>query len=223
MSVRAVGLIAFSALTVTAAIPPAAAGPTAARNPILLIHGIDDTHAAMAPLARHLEQRGWRTFSFDMVPNDGAVGFEVLAQQVRREVAAVRARTGAAKVDLVGFSLGGMVARVYLQDLGGAAEVERLVTLASPHEGSWMAYFRWNALGEELRPDSAVYRRLNGNFSALEGVRVTSIWTPLDLMILPAWSSRLPGAKEVRIPVVAHPLMLHDARCHMAVEAALSD
>lgn len=226
MRVRAVLALALLAVTLAAdplaarARPSEAAAP-AARNPVLLIHGIDDTQAVMAPLGRHLAERGWRTHAFDMVPNDGTVGFAELARQVQSEVTALRARTGAAKVDLVGFSLGGMVARVYLQDLGGAAEVERLVTIASPHRGSWTAYFRWNVLGEELRPDSAVYRRLNGDLSGLAGLRLTSIWTPFDLMIVPAWSSQLPGAKEVRLPVLAHPLMLKDARCHAAVEAAL--
>lgn len=195
----------------------------AERNPVLLIHGIDDTRAVMEPLGRYLEARGWQRFAFDMVPNDGREGFEVLARQVQREVAEIRARTGAAKVDLVGFSLGGMVARVYLQELGGAAEVERLVTISSPHHGSWTAYLRWNALGEELRPASPIYRRLNANLDSLADVRHTAIWTPFDLMIVPSWSSQLPGARDVRIPVALHPWMLHDARCHQAVEAALSE
>ncbi len=193
------------------------------RNPVLLIHGIDDTQAVMTPLGRYLQSRGWRTFAYDMVPNHGEAGFQELASQVKQQVAMVRAQTGARKVDLVGFSLGGMVARVYLQELGGAAEVDRLVTISSPHHGSWMAYFRWNVLGEELRPGSAVYQRLNRNLSAMAGVRHTAIWTPFDLMIVPSWSSVLPGAREVRIPVALHPLMLRDSRCHEAVEAALNE
>lgn len=195
----------------------------AERNPVLLIHGIDDTRAVMQPLGRYLEDHGWRTFAFDMVPSNGQVGFDELARQVKRQVAEVRARTGAEKVDLVGFSLGGMVARVYLQELGGVAEVERLVTISSPHHGSLMAYFRWNVLGEELRPGSKAYERLNGNLESLSHVRHTAIWTPFDLMILPSWSSVLPGAREVRIPVALHPLMLRDARCHEAVSTALRE
>jgi triacylglycerol lipase len=220
---RRLVVLAMALLTtfVVVALPlPALA---AERNPVLLIHGIDDTRAVMEPLGRYLEERGWRRFAFDMVPSNGQIGFEALARQIQAQVAAVRAQTGAAKVDIVGFSLGGMVARVYLQELGGAAEVERLVTISSPHQGSWMAYFRWNALGAELRPGSTIYQRLNGDLSALSGVRMTSIWTPFDLMILPAWSSLLPGARDVRIPVAIHPWMLRDARCHAAVEAALRD
>lgn len=222
MSLRrvALGFAALGLAVLAIAAPPAHA---AARNPVLLIHGIDDTHAAMEPLGRYLEARGWRRFSFDMVPNDGEVGFQELARQVQNQVAAVRAETGAEKVDLVGFSLGGMVARVYLQELGGADDVERLVTISSPHHGSYMAYLRWNVLGAELRPGSPLYRRLNQNLDALSKVRHTVIWTPLDLMIVPSWSSVLPGAREVRIPVLLHPWMLHDARCHEAVEAALSE
>lgn len=195
----------------------------AERNPVLLIHGIDDTQAVMDPLGRYLEERGWRRHAFDMVPSDGKVGFEELARQVQQQVEALKARTGAKKVDLVGFSLGGTVARYYLQVLGGAADVERLVTISSPHHGSMTAYLRWNVLGEELRPGSLVYQRLNGDLSALAGVRHTAIWTPFDLMIVPAWSSSLPGTREVRIPVILHPLMLIDSRTHEAVAQALSD
>lgn len=218
-AVLRLAVTAFGLLGLGPVLPASAAE----RNPVLLIHGIDDTRDVMQPLGHYLEGRGWRTFAFDLVPSNGQVGFEGLARQVQRQVAEVRARTGAAKVDIVGFSLGGMVARVYLQELGGVSEVERLVTISSPHHGSWMAYFRWNALGEELRPGSRVYARLNGNLAPLAGVRHTAIWTPFDLMIVPSWSSALPGAREVRIPVALHPLMLRDSRCHDAVEAALRD
>ena len=223
MSARAKRVLTAVAVLGLVGLGPVSPVLAAERNPVLLIHGIDDTREVMQPLGRYLEGRGWRTFAFDMVPSNGQVGFEALARQVQRQVAEVRARTGASKVDIVGFSLGGMVARVYLQELGGVSEVERLVTISSPHHGSWMAYFRWNALGEELRPGSRVYERLNGNLKPLAGVRHTAIWTPFDLMIVPSWSSVLPGAREVRIPVALHPLMLRDARSHEAVEAALRE
>jgi triacylglycerol lipase len=215
------GRLALAFLLVGLVLPLEVAA--AERNPVLLIHGIDDTRAVMEPLGTYLEARGWRSFAFDMTPSNGQVGFDALARQVEQQVATIQAQTGASKVDVVGFSLGGMVARYYLQTMGGAPAVERFVTISSPHHGSWTAYLRWNALGEELRPGSPIYRRLNGDLSALSKVRHTVIWTPFDLMIVPSWSSQLPGAREVRIPVILHPLMLRDERCFQAVAEALSN
>ncbi len=188
-------------------------------NPVLLIHGIDDQRSKMAGLKRYLEARGFECDSFDMVPSDGSVGLEELAKQVAVRVASLEKNNR--KVDLVGFSLGGMVARYYLLKAGGAEHVERLVTISSPHHGTYTAFLRQNALSKELRPGSPILEELN-KMPFPPGCRLSSIWTPLDLMIFPAWSSRLSGAKEKVIPVLLHPWMVSDGRCFEAVADALS-
>ena len=63
-----------------------------------------------------------------------------------------------------------------------------------------------------MRPGSVFLNELNRDAALLERVKFVSIWTPLDLMIVPANSSRLGVGEEFRIPVALHPWMLRSKR-----------
>lgn len=190
------------------------------RNPVLLIHGINDTAQIFRRMKTYLEVRGWPVHTLSLQPNDGTEGLDQLALQVDRYVATTFRRSQ--PIDLLGFSMGGVVCRYYLQRLGGLARVERFITLSAPHQGSLMAYLRWNTGCEQMRPNSAFLRDLNSQLEQLNQVQFTSIWTPLDLMILPATSSSLPIGTEIKIPVLAHAWMVSDPMVLLAVTTALS-
>ena len=195
---------------------PASALPTPTRlsaPPVLLVHGIDDTEAIFEKMKQRLRSAGVpRVYSLDMVPNNGDRSLRELAVQVEAKVAAIRHETGAGRIDLVAYSMGAMVSRYYLQKLGGVSSVRRFVTLAAPHHGTVSAYFRWNPGAEDMRPYSPFLAELAETAHVLEAIEVHSLWTPFDLMILPSISSRLPGAEERILPVLAHPLMVTDDR-----------
>lgn len=128
--------------------------------------------------------------------------------------------------DLVGFSMGGIVSRYYLQRLGGIDRVDRFVAISVPEHGTWMANLcptkLWPCPGTvQLRPDSPFLRDLNRDADVLERLQFTSIWTPLDLMIFPAHSSRMTAGKNVTLWVAAHPLMVWQPNCLRAVAEAL--
>jgi pimeloyl-ACP methyl ester carboxylesterase len=65
-----------------------------------------------------------------------------------------RRRTGSRKVILVGHSMGGLVARSYIQSRDYADDVERLITLGTPHRGASEVYYGWS--GGDLRADAQV-------------------------------------------------------------------
>lgn len=193
-----------------------------AMNPVLLVHGIDDTSATFRTMRPRLEAKGWKTDAVDLLPSNGDRSLAELGAQVRDRAEALRARTGSQQIDIVSFSLGGIVTRYYLQRLNGSEAVKRFVTISSPHQGTYTGFLRWNRGGEELRPQSAFITDLNRDWSShVAKMQVTSIWTPFDLVIMPANSSQLPGAKDVTVPVLVHPWMLWDSRSLEAVEAAL--
>jgi hypothetical protein len=72
-----------------------------------------------------------------------------------------------------------------------------------------------------MRVGSAFIRELARDEGEWGGTAVYSFWTPLDLMIVPATSSRLKGAREKTFRVMIHPLMLFDEAVHTAVADAL--
>jgi triacylglycerol lipase len=181
---------------------------------VVLLHGLGDTSALFRPLRSYLESRGRVTHALDFIPNSGHARLEELARQVQNYIE--RTFAPGEQVDLIGFSMGGIVARYYVQRLGGSSRVSRLITIGSPHRGTWTAILLGRAGVKQMRPGSAFLRDLNR-----EPYRFTSIWTLWDLMIVPANSSVLPGARAIRIQVAAHMLMIRDRRVFQAVEEAL--
>jgi triacylglycerol lipase len=194
--------------------------PADDRHPVLLVHGIWKTHATFRRMARYLTERGFTVHGLDLTPNDGRAGLDELAGQV----AAFIENTFPAEtpIDLVGFSMGGLVTRYYVQRLGGMERVRRFITISAPHHGSQWAYLRKLPGYLHMRPDSEFLRDLNSDIVRLRELDFTSIWTPLDLMILPPVSSRLGVGEEVLVAAPLHALMLEDPRSFRAVAAALS-
>lgn len=194
----------------------------AQKNPVLLIHGIDDTIRVFDRMIAYLRDRGWTDIhAINLLLNNGDTGLDQLALQVQSYVDTHMAY--AAKIDLLGFSMGGIVSRYYIQRLGGAKRVQRFITISSPHNGTWVAYLRWNTGVRQMRPKSAFLEDLNQSVHELKHVNFTSLWTPFDLMIVPAKSSQLPVGKELRFPILLHPLMLVDKRPLAAVARILGE
>ncbi|MDZ8222902.1 triacylglycerol lipase [Nostoc sp. ChiVER01] len=191
------------------------------RNPVLLIHGIDDTRAVFQKMAVHLVLQGWSVHSLNLVPNNGDVGLDELAKQVADYVTATFAPEQS--LDLVGFSMGGIVSRYYVQRLGGINRVQRFITISSPHHGTVVAYGSRRPGCVQMRPDSIFLKNLNSDAVMLGQLDFTSIWTPYDLMIVPANSSQMSVGSEVIVPVPLHPWMLTDPRSLAVVKAALTE
>ena len=208
---------ALSLFDPAARTPPPQAAPD--RNPVLLIHGIADSERNMLWLARYLRSAGWEVHTMNLTPNWGQAGLEPLAAQIDTYA---RGQFGRRKFDLVGFSMGGLVSRYYVQRLGGWEHVERFVTLAAPHQGTVTAHLIPNLGCRQMRPGSPFLRDLASDTSQLGHVKFTSIYTPLDVVILPARNSAMPEARNVRLPVAMHPLMVLDRRSQRAVAEALS-
>jgi pimeloyl-ACP methyl ester carboxylesterase len=98
--------------------------------PVVLVHGIFGDPTNFAGLRRHLARRGIRRFSsFAYLPR---LDYQRLAGRFDAHVRAVCEKAGAEQVDVVAHSLGGLVARYFMQT-GGAARVRRLVTLGTPY------------------------------------------------------------------------------------------
>ena len=188
-------------------------------RPVVVVHGIWDNAASVAPLAQALRRRGReQVHALSLDPPWGNASIEALAEQLHDYVQQLKARLAVAAVDLVGFSMGALVSRTYLQLLAGASHVRSFVSISGPHRGTWTAYGLPLAGVRQMRPGSPLLQRLGADVSHLERVAVHCLYTPYDTMIVPSASGVLSGARSVhRVPVLLHRLMLFDARVHQLV------
>ncbi|MGB8689680.1 MAG: alpha/beta fold hydrolase [Microcoleus sp.] len=191
------------------------------RNPVLLIHGIFRKSGIFNKMSGHLTQLGWSVYSLNLTPNWGNASLEELAQQMADYIDTNF--DPQQPLDLVGLSMGGLVTRYYLQRLGGIHRVQRFIAISSPHSGTWTAYTLWGKGCIQMRPGSAFLEDLNRDATVLGKLNFTSIWTPWDFIIVPASSSQISAAKDVKLSVFAHAMMARHSSSLKAVAEALSE
>lgn len=179
-------------------------------NATILVPGFNDDTLILQPLVDYLQREALQPIALSPQPSNGTVSIEILAQQLAKLIE--QRVSPKQRLNLVGFSMGGLVCRVYLQQLGGARRSDRLVTVATPHQGTWSAYSFNRPACVEMRPGSQFLAQLNGDLTALRTIAVTSIWTPFDITIMPAVNSYLGVGDFISVLSPFHQLMLMDSR-----------
>jgi pimeloyl-ACP methyl ester carboxylesterase len=197
----------------------------AAGRPILLVHGIADNRSAFSVLRRTLRRRGYGRIS--------TINYSPLTSDIRRAAAdfgkhveRICAQTGYEQVFVVGHSLGGIIARYYVQCQGGDRRVHTLVTLGSPHSGTWLARLApLVRVARQLQPGSELMRELAGPASECR-TRFVAIYSNRDEVVLPNRSARLdhPDLAVTRLQVsgVGHLALLVNGAVMHAVAGALA-
>jgi triacylglycerol lipase len=161
----------------------------AAGTPILLVHGIMDNRSVFTVFRRSLHRRGFgavHTMNYSVLTGD----VRTAAHALRGQVEQLLEQTGADRVHLVGHSLGGVIARYYVQRMGGSAHVDTLVTLGSPHTGTLTAHLLPTALARQLRPGSQLLAELAEPAPDCR-TRFLVVWSRMDQMVVPQRNARL--------------------------------
>ena len=195
----------------------------AAGRPVVLVHGIGDNRSAFTLLRRTLRRRGFgRIITVNYSPLTSDV--RKAAADLGRHVERVCRQSGYEQVFLVGHSLGGIIARYYVQCLAGDSRVGTLVTLGSPHAGTQLARMAPLLVGRQLRPNSELMRELAG--PARCTTRFMAIYSDRDEVVVPNRSARLdhPDLIVTRLQVhgVGHLSLLVNSVVAQAVAAALT-
>ena len=189
--------------------------------PVILVPGIGDDERKLRMLVRRLQQAGRQPIAISPQPSDGSAPIDTLARLLADAIS--DALGPDQPLDLFGFSMGGLICRYYLQQLGGLWRTRRFVTLASPHRGTWVAYrYPGRAAARQMRPYSPFLVALNAEMH-LEQVAFTFLWSPLDLTVLPASNSALPVGRSVRVLSPMHGTLLYDPNVLRQVAACLDD
>lgn len=200
----AAALVAALVLPLVVAVPaaqgaPAAPAAQAAKDPVIVVNGLFGFSAVYDPLVARLEADGYRVWDFEL-PTLGTQDIHLSAQALATFVDQVRSQTGAAKVDLVGHSEGGLVSRTYVKYHGGAGRVDSLVTLGTPNYGTVAAnIITFFTLGtcvgitacEQMTIGSDFLADLNAGDDSIGDVRYTNIATVVDELVQPYTNSFL--------------------------------
>lgn len=195
--------------------PPLVRDPQ--RPAILLIAGFMCNRAAWRPLLDSGLLRGFNVATVNLEPIFGDI--DHYAEVVHGAVEALREASGAARVILVGHSMGGLAARVYLRRHGDA-HVARVVTLASPHHGTVFGRLGHSRNARQMAKGSRFVERLNRDDRG-RWRQFTTVATRDDNLVVPRSSPLLPGAKQVELDGVGHLALIEDPRAwQLIVEEA---
>ncbi|MEU6122959.1 alpha/beta fold hydrolase [Streptomyces sp. NPDC047123] len=204
--------------------PPADAPrlPRDDRPPVLLLHGFIDNRSVFVLLRRALSRHGGHRRVESLNYSPLTCDIRGAAELLGRHVEELCERTGHARVDIVGHSLGGLIARYYTQRLGGDARVRTLVTLGTPHSGTRVAPLAdAHPIVRQMRPGSDVIDELK---QPAPGCRTqfVSFWSDLDQIMEPletacvdhpdllAQNIRVTGIGHLALPV--HPAVAEGIR-----------
>ncbi|WP_309650053.1 alpha/beta fold hydrolase [Nocardioides sp.] len=177
-------------------------------GPVLLVSGYGGSTAGLDVLAEAVRRSG-RTVV--VVPPVGG-GTGDLRDQAAALDDAVRTAltdTAATSVDLVGYSAGGVVVRLWVAAYDGGSLARRVVTLASPHHGTDLAALAGDLAPDacpqacqQLAPDSDLLRGLNADDETPSGPLWAALWTSDDATVVPASSGELAGAVSFSVQSV---------------------
>jgi triacylglycerol lipase len=196
--IMTIGVIAVVRVTVRSAQPVSQTEP----GPVLLVPGYGGNLQSLQPLATVLRSAG-RTVVVVEPVGDGTGDLRAQAQHLGEIAAQVREDTGAASVDVIGYSAGGVVARLWVRDNDGAKVARRVLTLGSPHHGSSQAALGAEFAGgcpvacEQLIPESDLLRRLNAGDETPDGPLWVTVRSTGDQVVTPVDSAALSGALNI--------------------------
>lgn len=189
-------------------------------NPIVFVPGYLDFEFYFARLKSKLEGKGRSTHYLSIFPNIGDIRTAAVA--LKALVADVKKRTGAKQVDVVAHSMGGLITRYYIKYMEGERDIERLVTLATPHHGTLVSFASPTQGAKQMHPGSDFLKALNADDETPGRIRYTSIRGGLDEIVIPHSSPILEGAENHYSRYAMHGTIFINPTALRYLEAALA-
>ena len=184
---------------------------------VVFLHGYMANRASFFALSAYLQSVGiTQTLSFNYNARHGIER----AERELRDFLRKKVRGG--QIDLVCHSLGGVIAQLYVQELGGHRRVHRCISLGTPFKGTYNSYWVVSRVGRELRPDSALMARLAAAEKGFPDIKYTSIVGGSDNIVIP----RVFASKNhdvVHVPETGHMGLLFHPTVFFEIAKRLKD
>jgi len=193
--------------------------PELRHDPILFVHGYAGNGGNWQEMKARFLADGWLDIELYSYNYSFTASNAVSAAEIRDQVNDIIARTGAAKVDIVAFSMGSVSSRYYLKSLGGTEKVDAWVSLAGPNHGTDAVENQNCGFTpcREIVPGSAFLAALNAGDETPGLVRYATWRSPCDATINPDETVVLAGATNNVTTCIAHLAMLSDEAVYRQV------
>ena len=175
------------------------------RNPIILIHGLWNTSSIFSSITPQLDNIGIEYFAPTLEHSYGMTSILDLTDKLNELI--LEKYSLEKEIDILGFSMGGIIARHWLQKFNGYKRTRRLISIGSPHIGTLMAQFipKYPLKGiSEMKINSKFLRGLANNDFFLDDIECINFFTYWDLMVFPGWWTNLNFGKKISVKVYKH-------------------
>ena len=171
------------------------------RRGVVFIHGFFCNRGFWTPWLKRLQGSGHAFVALSLEPVFGSIND--YTPQIEAAVAQVTQATGLPPL-LVCHSMGGLAARAWLQTMQADDRIHHIVTIGTPHRGTWLARFSHGLNGQQMRLNANWHRGLDRDAPSQRPSLFTCWYSSSDNIVFPASSASLPGANNQLVRGLAH-------------------
>jgi triacylglycerol lipase len=196
--------------------------PQRQHDPVLFIHGWNGSPSSFTAMAARFRAEGWNEQEMRLWSYNSNNSNVEIARSLSAAVDELLRQTGAARVDIVTHSMGGLSSRYYLKFLGGTEKVDAWVSLAGPNHGTTLAGLCSDIACREMIPGSAFLNELNSGDETPGPSWYATWWSTCDEVIRPSESAVLSGAENTQTGCLKHAEFLQNAAVYNQVRDWIS-
>ncbi|MEO7886806.1 alpha/beta fold hydrolase [Polaromonas sp.] len=171
------------------------------RRGVVFVHGFFCNRGLWTPWLKRVQASGRAFAAVNLEPLFGSI--DDYAPQIDDAVRQVTEATGLAPL-LVCHSMGGLAARAWLKRMKAEAWVHHVVTIGTPHRGTWLARFGHGHNGRQMRLLSDWQAQLDHEMPANRHTLFTCWYSNCDNIVFPTSTATLPGADNRLVRGAAH-------------------
>ena len=175
------------------------------KRPIFLVHGLWNNPKLFEKLIKKIKEDDYELYRPHLPHRFGKTSLKDLARALDSKIEELVGPE--VEVDIVGFSMGGLISRLWLQNHGGFLRTKRFFSIGTPHFGTYTAQmipsFFMPGIAD-MKRGSRLLSQLNNDLTSLEQVECISFFTKWDLMTFPGWQAKLSIGESYQLPVLTH-------------------
>jgi len=175
------------------------------KRPIILIHGLWNTSEIFNSLLKSLDHYDIEYYAPTLEHYFGRISIVDLAKSLDELI--IKKYGTEREIDILGFSMGGIIARYWIKKFNGYLKTKRFISVGSPHNGTLTAQLvPKNFLKgiSEMKINSSLLKELSDYDYLLTKIDCVSFYTRWDFMVFPGWRAKLPIGRKFNLNIYKH-------------------